>query len=81
MRHIILGSTLIAIALTVGACGHRPGERAASGGLIGAGTGAAVAAVTGGAPLWGAAIGGAAGALGGALTSPRDVNLGKPAWK
>lgn len=81
MRPFILVTTLLVMGLTLGACGHRPGERAASGGLIGAGGGAAIAAMTGGAPLWGAAIGGAAGALGGALTSPRDVNLGKPAWK
>lgn len=81
MRPFILVTTLLVMSLTLGACGQRPGERAASGGLIGAGGGAAIAAMTGGAPLWGAAIGGAAGAIGGALTSPRDVNLGKPAWK
>jgi len=81
MRRIILGITLATMTVTLGACGHRPGERAVSGGLLGAGGGAAVAAMTGGAPLIGAAIGGAAGALGGALTSPRDVNMGRPAWQ
>jgi uncharacterized membrane protein len=34
-----------------------------------------------GAPLAGAAIGGAAGAATGALTDPRDVNLGRPIYK
>ena len=57
---------------------RRPGV---SGGLIGAGGGAAIAAVTGGSPLVGAAIGGGAGALGGALTSGHDVNLGRPIWR
>jgi osmotically inducible lipoprotein OsmB len=49
--------------------------------LIGAGGGAAIAAVTGGSPLVGAAIGGAAGAIGGAVTSGHDVNLGRPIWR
>ena len=69
------------LAFGVAGCGHSPGERAASGGLLGAGGGAAIAAVTGGSPLAGALIGGGAGALGGALTSGRDVNLGRPAWR
>lgn len=81
MQRITTGVALMAMALSLAACGHRPGDRALSGGLIGAGGGAAVAAMTGGAPLVGAAIGGAAGALGGALTSPGAVNLGKPAWR
>jgi osmotically inducible lipoprotein OsmB len=37
--------------------------------------------VTGGNPLVGAAIGGGAGALGGALTSGNDINLGRPIWR
>lgn len=81
MRRIVTGVTLAAMVLSLAACGHRPGDRALSGGLIGAGGGAAVAAMTGGAPLVGAAIGGAAGALGGALTSPGAVNMGKPIWR
>jgi len=62
-------------------CGYSRGDRAASGGLLGAGGGAAIGALTGGSPLVGAAIGGGAGALGGALTSGRDVNLGRPVWR
>ncbi len=81
MRRTMLAITLATMAVSLAACGQRPGERAVSGGLIGAGGGAAIAAMTGGAPLIGAAIGSAAGALGGALTSPRDVNLGRPAWQ
>lgn len=71
----------MALALTLVGCGNNPGDRAASGGLMGAGTGAAVAALTGGAPLIGAAIGGAMGALGGALTNAHDINLGRPLWR
>lgn len=79
MRILLLGAAVLTLGLT--GCGYRPGDRAVSGGVIGAGGGAAIAAMTGRAPLVGAAIGGAAGALGGAMTSLRDVNLGRPAWR
>ncbi|HEY8288297.1 MAG TPA: hypothetical protein VIG49_03440 [Acetobacteraceae bacterium] len=72
---------LTGLALSVAGCGHRPGDRALSGGLIGAGGGAAIAALTGGAPLAGALIGGAVGAVGGAVTSGNSINLGRPAWR
>jgi len=72
---------LAALAFSLVGCGYSPGDRAASGGLIGAGTGAAIAAATGGAPLVGAAIGGAVGAIGGAATNPHDINLGRPIWR
>lgn len=67
-------------ALALGACGTSPGERALTGGLIGAGTGAAIGSFSGNAGT-GALIGGAVGAVGGAVTSPNTVNLGKPAWR
>lgn len=78
-----LGKFIVAagLAAMVGACGQTTGDRAISGGLLGAGTGAAVGAITGGSAGTGALIGGAAGAAGGALTSPKDVNLGRPAWR
>ncbi|WP_043359945.1 hypothetical protein [Belnapia sp. F-4-1] len=72
---------LLLATLALGACGYRTGDRAVSGGLLGAGAGAGVAALTGGGVGTGALIGGAAGAAGGALTSGRDVNLGRPAWR
>jgi osmotically inducible lipoprotein OsmB len=72
---------LVPVGLTLSGCGYNRGDRAVSGGLIGAGGGAAIGAVTGGSPLLGAAIGGGAGALGGALTSGHDVNLGRPIWR
>ncbi|HEX2941601.1 MAG TPA: hypothetical protein VHO91_11175 [Rhodopila sp.] len=77
-------ATVVALAgalLSLAGCGYDRGDRAASGALIGAGSGAAITALTGGAPLVGAAVGGAVGALGGALTSGHDVNLGRPIWR
>ena len=76
---VVVSMTVLCVSLA--GCGYNRGDRAASGGLIGAGGGAAIAAVTGGSPLVGAAIGAGAGALGGALTSGRDINLGRPAWR
>jgi len=62
------------IAFTAGlglaACGSSPGERAVTGGLLGAGTGAAIGSFSGNAGT-GALIGGAVGAVGGAATAPR----------
>jgi len=55
--------------LALSACGRDPGTRAVTGGLLGAGAGAGVAAVTGGKPATGALIGGGAGAIGGAVTA------------
>ena len=72
---------LIPVGLTLAGCGYSRGDRAVSGGLIGAGGGAAIGAVTGGSPLLGAAIGGGAGALGGASDQWGDVNLGRPIWR
>lgn len=66
---IAAGICVLAFALS--ACGYTPGQRAVSGGAIGAGAGAAIGAATGGSAATGALIGGAAGALGGAVTAPR----------
>ena len=71
---------LAGLTVTLAACGHSQGDRAVSGGLIGAGAGAVIGSVTGIGPAGGAVIGGAVGAIGGAATSPRDVNLGRPVW-
>ncbi|PHK96420.1 hypothetical protein CR162_03560 [Pseudoroseomonas rhizosphaerae] len=72
---------LLALAsIGLGACGYSTGDRAASGGLLGAGAGAAVGSLTGNAGT-GALIGGAAGAAGGALTNSNQVDLGRPVWR
>jgi hypothetical protein len=73
MKKIVSVSLAGALALSVGAC-YSPGERAAGGALIGAGTGAAIgAAASGGragSTLLGAGLGAAAGAIVGAGTAP-----------
>lgn len=62
---------LMAILLTATACGETWGQRAVTGGGIGAGTGAVIGALTGMGPLTGALIGGAVGAGAGAATTPQ----------
>ena len=62
-------AAVFATALALTGCGTTPGERAVSGGVLGAGAGAAIGSVTGSAGR-GAVIGGVGGAALGALTSP-----------
>ena len=62
---------LAAILLTATACGDTWGQRAVTGGGIGAASGAVMGAATGFNPLIGAVIGGAGGAAIGAATTPR----------
>jgi osmotically inducible lipoprotein OsmB len=59
---------IVTTLLSLAACGNSTGTRAVTGGLLGAGAGAGVSALTGGRPATGAAIGGGVGAVGGALT-------------
>ena len=73
-------SAAITAALALAACGTTPGDRAASGGLIGAGAGAAVGSLSGNAGA-GALVGGLGGAAVGALTDPCTLNLGDPFWR
>jgi osmotically inducible lipoprotein OsmB len=80
-RSIAATLILAGLGLALGGCGYSTGDRAVSGGLIGAGAGAAVGAVTGGSPLTGALIGGGIGAVGGAVTSHNDIDLGRPIWR
>ncbi len=77
-RKIILPAALIGVTLGLAGCGYTPGQRALSGGAIGAGTGAVIGAVTGTGPAGGALIGGALGAVAGAVTNPNTINLGRP---
>ncbi len=69
-RGITTTLLLVGLCLSVAACGRSPGHRAVTGGLIGAGAGAGIAAIAGGPILGGALIGGAVGAGTGALTAP-----------
>jgi osmotically inducible lipoprotein OsmB len=59
---------LLTVSLGLSACGSSPGTRAVTGGLMGAGAGAGVSALTGHKASTGALIGGGVGAVGGALT-------------
>ena len=76
ITHLVLISSLFTLA----ACGENQGDRAVSGGLLGAGAGAIVGSTVG-APVAGAAIGAAGGAAVGAATNPDAINLGKPLWR
>lgn len=69
-RKIALGMALGGLLTMLAGCGYDPGTRAVTGGLMGAGAGAGVAALTGGKPATGALIGGGIGAVGGAVTAP-----------
>ncbi|MGE0421187.1 MAG: bacteriocin [Reyranellaceae bacterium] len=67
-----IAPALVALSLLLSACGNTWGQRAVTGGGIGAAAGAVVGAATGGlSVLGGALIGGAVGAGVGAATTPR----------
>ena len=80
MKRITLAAVLLFSLSALGACGSSTGDRAISGAGIGAGVGA-LGGLLVGAPLEGALIGGAVGAGTGALTSPEQINLGRPIWR
>jgi hypothetical protein len=73
-RQIVPVAAVLGMALALSACTdpYDPGQRALGGGLIGAGTGAAIGGIAGGGrgAAAGALIGGAVGAVGGAATTP-----------
>ena len=81
MKRITLAAGLSTLVLILGACGNSTGDRALSGGGIGAGVGAIGGALLGGSAVEGALLGGAVGTGTGALTSRNDVDLGKPIWR
>ena len=78
----LISSCAVALGLATGlsACTdpYDPGQRAIGGGLVGAGTGAAIGAIAGGGSgaATGALIGGAVGAVGGAATTPAPAYYG-----
>lgn len=71
MKRIIL---FAAASILLAGCGTATGDRGLSGASIGAGIG-----VIGGPP--GMVVGGVVGAGVGMLSSPRQIDLGRPAWK
>ena len=73
--------SLVALLLSLAACGNSTGDRAISGAGIGAGVGALGSAVAGGSVGTGALIGAGVGAAAGGLTDKNDVDLGRPFWR
>lgn len=71
MRFVAIG--MVASMLLSG-CGTATGDRGLSGAGIGAGIG-----IIGGPP--GMVVGGVVGAAAGMLSKPKQVDLGKPAWR
>jgi osmotically inducible lipoprotein OsmB len=71
---------LATATLLLAACGSSTKDRALSGAGIGAAAGAGTSAVTGGNPITGGLLGGAAGAAAGGLTDEDDIDLGDPIW-
>lgn len=76
LRKVSVIIASVAVVLIVSACGNTPGQRALSGGAIGAGAGTAGALLLDANPVAGALIGGAAGAVTGAVTNKGQINLG-----
>ncbi len=80
MKKIVGSFSAICLsALLLTGCGTSPGDRGLSGGILGAGTGAAIGSLAGSAGT-GALVGGLGGAAIGLLTSPEVINLGPAAW-
>lgn len=73
-------TVIILSFLLLAACGERTSDRALSGAGLGAAGGAIGGALVG-VPALGAGLGAAGGAALGGLTSPNQVNLGRPVWQ
>jgi osmotically inducible lipoprotein OsmB len=80
LYRISMAATLALTLVGAAACGETTSDRALSGAGIGAGVGA-VGGLAVGAPLQGAAIGAVVGGAAGAISSPDQINLGKPVWR
>jgi hypothetical protein len=80
MKGVVLKLAVVAGMFVLAACGDTTGDRGLSGAGIGAAGGAVLGAIVGD-PLAGAAIGAGVGAATGALTTPSQVDLGKPVWE
>ena len=77
---IIASGAALSAALILSGCGTTTGDRALSGGMLGAGAGALIGSAAGAAGT-GAVIGAVGGAAIGAATSPCDLDLGAPFWR
>lgn len=72
---LALGASAFFLGLAAAGCGNTTGERAVSGGAIGAAAGGATSAAAGGSAATGAVLGGALGAATGAVTDSGDIDL------
>lgn len=70
LKSLHVAALALPLIASLAACGENPGERALTGGLIGAGGGAALGATTGLGIVPGVVIGGIGGAVIGAATTP-----------
>lgn len=70
VRSLHVAALALPLIAALAACGESPGERALTGGLIGAGGGAALGATTGIGIVPGVVLGGIGGAVIGAATTP-----------
>jgi hypothetical protein len=81
MKKIMAPMVLLA-TLALSACGGNTFDRTASGAGIGAAAGAGVGFLFGGVgAIPGALVGAAVGGAGGLVTTPDQVDLGKPVWR
>ncbi len=80
MKTIAALGIVMAMAGTLAACGTTPGERALTGGALGAGTAAGITAAAGGNPVIGALAGAAGGAIIGAATTPTGQTSDHVRW-
>jgi osmotically inducible lipoprotein OsmB len=75
---------VVVLALGLSACGTTPGDRAATGAIIGGASGALIGIAFGGVGVGvGVFVGAAVGAGVGVVTKPEQLNLppGKPVWR
>jgi len=82
MQKARIAAAALAVAAMVAGCGDSQFDRVTTGASAGAGTGAAVG-LLGGPIGWGlgAALGAGVGAVAGSMTTPEQVDLGKPLWQ
>jgi osmotically inducible lipoprotein OsmB len=75
-RKLLASLALASSLLSLAGCGNSTGQRALTGGAIGAGAGAIIGSATGLGAGTGALIGGGVGAATGAATNRNQLNLG-----
>jgi hypothetical protein len=73
MKKVFLASAAAVALGSLGGCGTTFADRTLSGAMIGAGTGAVAGPV-------GVGTGAVVGGVVGAVTPPKNVNLGRPIW-